>query len=86
MGIVRPVMEEFPYAWLMFVPFIIIATYTVLNSFIGVMCTAVAESQPKQEPQEDEFGKENMALNRQILEEVRRLREEVESLKAGKRD
>lgn len=88
MGIVRPVMEQFPYAWLMFVPFIVIATYTVLNLFIGVMCTAVAESQPKQEVPEDEFGKENMALNRQILEEIRRLREEVDSLKSeiGKTD
>ena len=52
------------------------------------MCTAVAESQPKQDTPEDEFGKENMALNRQILEEVRRLRVEVDSLKSeiGKTD
>lgn len=82
MGIVRPVMEQFPYAWLLFVPFIIVATYTVLNLFIGVMCAAVAESQPKPEVREDEFGKKNADLNRRILAEVRALREEVERLKS----
>lgn len=82
MGIVRPVMAEFPYAWVLFVPFIVVATYTVLNLFIGVMCSAVAESQPKPEIPEDEFGKKNADLNRQILEEVRALRAEVERLKS----
>jgi len=37
MGIVRPVMETHPLAWLFFVPFILITTFTVLNLFIAII-------------------------------------------------
>lgn len=37
MGIVRPVMEIFPWAWMFFVPFIIITSFAVLNLFIGII-------------------------------------------------
>lgn len=37
MGIARPVMEVYPYAWLYFVPFILISAFTVLNLFIGII-------------------------------------------------
>lgn len=37
MGIVRPVMLEFPRAWVFFVPFIIITAFSVLNLFIGLL-------------------------------------------------
>ena len=41
MGIVRPLMEVFPYAWTFFVPFILVATFTMLNLFIGVIVSAM---------------------------------------------
>ena len=41
MGIVRPVMEQFPFAWVFFVPFILIATFTILNLFIAVVVGAM---------------------------------------------
>ena len=37
MGIVRPTMEIYPWAWLFFVPFIIITSFAVLNLFIGII-------------------------------------------------
>lgn len=37
MGIARPVMEVFPYAWVYFLSFIMIATYTSINIFIAIM-------------------------------------------------
>ena len=37
MGIVRPVMVEYPYAWAFFVPFILITSFAVINLFIGVI-------------------------------------------------
>lgn len=43
MGIVRPVMESHPYAWAFFVPFIIIATFTILNLFIGIIVSTMQE-------------------------------------------
>ncbi|MDR2104294.1 MAG: ion transporter, partial [Deferribacteraceae bacterium] len=43
MGIVRPVMEEFPYAFMIFVPFILITSFIVLNVFIGVIVNSMSE-------------------------------------------
>ena len=37
MGIVRPVMIEYPMAWAFFVPFIVITAFSVLNLFIGLL-------------------------------------------------
>ncbi|MDH5360120.1 MAG: ion transporter [Gammaproteobacteria bacterium] len=41
MGIVRPVMETFPYAWMFFIPFIMVATFTMLNLFIAIIVNAM---------------------------------------------
>ncbi|WP_269539448.1 ion transporter [Cerasicoccus fimbriatus] len=43
MGIVRPVMEVYPWAWAFFVPFIVIATFTILNLFIGIIVSTMQE-------------------------------------------
>ena len=37
MGIVRPVMKVYPYAWIFFVPFIMVTSFAVINLFIGVI-------------------------------------------------
>lgn len=41
MGIARPVMEHFPYAWAFFIPFILVATFTMLNLFIAIIVNAM---------------------------------------------
>nr|MBP7606418.1 ion transporter [Giesbergeria sp.] len=41
MGIVRPLMGVFPFAWTFFIPFILVATFTMLNLFIGVIVSAM---------------------------------------------
>jgi voltage-gated sodium channel len=43
MGIVRPVMESHPWAWAFFVPFIVLATFTILNLFIGIIVSTMQE-------------------------------------------
>lgn len=52
MGIVRPIMEEFPNAWMLFVPFIVATSFAVLNLFIGIlvntMQAAVEEAQDEE--------------------------------------
>ncbi len=71
MGIVRPVMEEFPYAWAFFVPFILLTSFIVLNLFIGVIVNAMAEA-----TDEEAHGEREM-----IIEELRALREDVAALR-----
>jgi len=36
-------MEQHPFAWAFFVPFIVIATFTILNLFIGIIVSAMQE-------------------------------------------
>jgi voltage-gated sodium channel len=50
MGIVRPVMEVYPWAWAFFVPFIVIATFTILNLFIGIIVSTMQELQSLPDP------------------------------------
>ena len=42
MGICRPVMELYPWAWMYFVPFILISAFVMMNVVIGVVVSAVS--------------------------------------------
>ncbi len=82
MGISRPVMQEFPYAWAFFIPFILIATFTMLNLFIGVIVNAM------QTVSDAEHADTLHALDRtqdhieaDVHAEVRALRDEIRSLR-----
>ncbi|SLN16901.1 Ion transport protein [Roseovarius albus] len=44
MGIVRPVMEVFPYAWVFFVPFILITTFAVVNLVVGLIVNSMQDA------------------------------------------
>ena len=48
MGIVRPVMEIFPYAWAFFVPFILLTSFAVLNLFIAIIVDAMQHMQAEE--------------------------------------
>ncbi|MEF3045988.1 ion transporter [Pseudotabrizicola sp. L79] len=41
MGIVRPVMEAYPYAWAFFVPFIMVTTFAVVNLLVGLIVNSM---------------------------------------------
>lgn len=40
--VVRPVMAVYPWAWMFFIPFIIITSFAVLNLFIGIIVDAMS--------------------------------------------
>ncbi len=44
MGIVRPVMVIFPYAWVFFVPFIMVTTFAVVNLLVGLIVNSMQEA------------------------------------------
>ena len=78
MGIVRPVMEQYPLSWLLFVPFILCTAFTVLNLFIGVIVSAM------QQEHEQTAEADRQALHSEtgyVLTEVRALRDEVRALR-----
>ena len=45
MGVVRPTMLLFPWAWMFFLPFIIITSFAVLNFFIGIIVDSMQMAQ-----------------------------------------
>jgi len=82
MGIVRPVMESFPYAWAFFVPFILIATFTMLNLFIAIIVSAM-QSYSEEEHREtvDAVKATQDHIETDLHKEVQSLRGEIRELK-----
>lgn len=89
MGIVRPVMEVYPYAWAFFVPFIIITAFSVLNLFIGLLVNTMQAAVEADEQAEFENLRKLVRSETDIvdarvielLDEVRSLRSEIADLK-----
>ncbi|HSO81897.1 ion transporter [Thiocapsa sp.] len=82
MGIVRPVMDVYPYAWLFFIPFILIATFTMLNLFIGIIVDTMQTLHDDQHAAERERIEDTVHRDTRHVElEVRALREEIEGLR-----
>lgn len=82
MGISRPVMEHFPYAWAFFIPFILVATFTMLNLFIAIIVNAMQtfnEAEQSAAVQAMEAAREHIEAD--LHSEVRALREEIRELK-----
>ncbi|WP_322893090.1 MULTISPECIES: ion transporter [unclassified Yoonia] len=44
MGIVRPVMEVYPYAWAFFIPFIMMTTFVVVNLLVGLIVSSMQDA------------------------------------------
>jgi voltage-gated sodium channel len=49
MGIVRPVMESYPYAWAFFVPFIMMTTFAVVNLLVGLIVNSMQDAHSAEE-------------------------------------
>ena len=82
MGISRPVRESFPYAWAFFIPFILVATFTMLNLFIAIIVNAM-QSYNEQEQQDTvaAFEQPRDQKEADVHAEVLALREEIRELK-----
>jgi voltage-gated sodium channel len=78
MGIVRPVMEKQPMAWLFFVPFILIATFTMLNLFIAVVVNAMQAHHEAEQGKSDRDVIKEAHDEREILyREIIHLRKDI---------
>ncbi|MEM7745132.1 MAG: ion transporter [Pseudomonadota bacterium] len=44
MGIVRPVMDVYPWAWAFFVPFIMVTTFAVVNLLVGLIVNSMQDA------------------------------------------
>jgi len=75
MGIVRPVMKEYPLAWLFFVPFILVTTFAILNLFIGIIVDAMQQisgDEKENHLAEKDIHKKMVSIENQ-LKEIKKL-------------
>ncbi|MBM3606167.1 MAG: ion transporter [Alphaproteobacteria bacterium] len=69
MGIVRPVMEVFPQAWLFFVPFILVTTFAVMNLVVGLIVNSMQEAHQEEETAATEAYRDEVLARLAAIEE-----------------
>ena len=74
MGIARPVIAQFPHAWIFFVSYIVVSSFIVLNIVVGIVLTSIADSFKKEESS-DAVCLEDASIE---LEKLKRQMEVVE--------
>ncbi len=84
MGIVRPIMEQFPYAWMFFVPFILLTSFVVLNVFIAVIVGAMGDIRAEEQTQTaaENMRETNLDTQELLVKEISCLREQLVRLEA----
>ncbi len=81
MGIVRPIMEQFPYAWIFFVPFILLTSFVVLNVFIAVIVGAMGDIRDEEQSQQL-HSQEQSSTEELLLAEIAQMREHMARIEA----
>lgn len=67
MGIVRPVMEVYPYAWAFFVPFILITAFAVINVLVGLIVNSMQEAHSEEETEATDAYREDVLAQLKAL-------------------
>ena len=87
-GIARPVMEKFPYSWVFFLSFIMIATFTVINLFIAAIVDSFSSASHEEREENTRHLKESKLQEdekrqQQIInEELDSIRLELQEIKS----
>lgn len=69
MGIVRPVMEVYPYAWAFFLPFIMVTTFAVVNLLVGLIVNSMQEAHGAEEVQRTDAYRDEVLARLRAIEE-----------------
>ena len=77
MGIVRPVMEVYPYAWGFFVPFIMMTTFAVVNLLVGLIVNSMQDAHGAEESERTD------AYRDEVLERLRDIEKRLADTKKG---
>jgi voltage-gated sodium channel len=68
MGIVRPVMEVYPLAWIFFIPFIMVTTFAVVNLLVGLIVNSMQDAHAEESNAETGAYREEMIARLASLE------------------
>ena len=84
MGISRPVMEVFPWAWAYFVPFVIISAFIIVNVVVGIIVDVVDQTRGSAE-REERLARQSVEgydARTDLIEQVRLLKQQAENIEA----
>lgn len=69
MGIVRPVMEIYPYAWAFFVPFIMVTTFAVVNLLVGLIVNSMQDAHGEEEHKQTDAYRDDVLTRLDRMEQ-----------------
>ena len=69
MGIVRPVMEVYPYAWMFFVPFIMVTTFAVVNLLVGLIVNSMQDAHAEEANASTDAYRDEVLTRLQAIED-----------------
>jgi len=69
MGIVRPVMQQFPYAWAFFVPFIMVTTFVVVNLLVGLIVNSMQDAHHAEDVKATDSHRDELLRRLSAIEE-----------------
>jgi voltage-gated sodium channel len=68
MGIVRPVMEIYPYAWVFFVPFIMVTTFAVVNLLVGLIVNSMQDAHAEEDNEKTDAYRDMVLARLEAIE------------------
>jgi voltage-gated sodium channel len=68
MGIVRPVMEVFPWAWAFFVPFIMVTTFAVVNLLVGLIVNSMQDAHAEESNEKTDAYRDQVLARLEAIE------------------
>ncbi len=68
MGIVRPVMEVYPFAWMFFVPFIIVTTFAVVNLLVGLIVNSMQDAHSQEDGERTDAYRDEVLSRLEAIE------------------
>ena len=69
MGILRPVMEVYAYAWMFFVPFIMVTTFAVVNLWVGLIVNSMQDARSEEADQKTDSYRDEVLDRLKAIEE-----------------
>jgi len=70
MGVVRPVMEVYPYAWAFFVPFIMVTTFAVVNLLVGLIVNSMQDAHAEESNAATDLYRAEMMARLEAIEKA----------------
>ena len=70
MGIVRPVMVVYPYAWVFFLPFILMTTFAVVNLLVGLIVNSMQDAHQAEDVARTDAYRDDVVARLESIEKL----------------